>query len=91
MQASCRVAKQDIGAARFRGLNGVIDNSRRIRAFRLFDDMRADALSHTSSWSIAPALNVSPAKKNDIFAFFNELMGKLADRRRFADAVDADE
>ncbi|MNW50788.1 hypothetical protein D3C74_282490 [compost metagenome] len=91
LQTSCRIAQQDVCPALLGGLNRVEHDRRRIGTGLLLD--------HVNLGPFAPDLQLLdracaervPSGQNDLLALLLIIMGQLADRCRFANAVDADE
>ncbi|CDN45251.1 hypothetical protein BN871_GX_00030 [Paenibacillus sp. P22] len=91
LQPARRVAQKDVRLALLGRLDGVIHDRRRIGARLLADDVDADALApHFKLLDRAGPEGVA-GRHQHRFPLALELMGELADRRRFADAVDPDE
>src|SRR5579875_893090 len=89
MQAACCINDEDIGPTRHGCLDGVVDNSTRIRALILADDGNADALSpYLELLDSAGAEGIGGGKHNTMSAACQPV-GQFGDAGGFAGSIDS--
>ena len=91
MQAAGGVDDDNVRAAGLRRLNGVEHHGGGIGSLLVFDDVHARALRPDGELVGRRGAERVRRREQNAVAFFLELGGKLADRRRLADAVNTDD
>ena len=91
MQAAGGVDNDDVHAARLCRLNGVEHHGGGVGALLVLDDLHAGALRPDGELVGGRCAERVRRREEHTVALLLELGGKLADRRRLADAVDADD
>ena len=91
MQAAGGIDDDDVRAAGLRCLNGVEHHSSRVGALFMLDDVHTRTLRPDGELVGCGGAERIRRREEHTVALFLELGGELADRRRLADAVDADD
>ena len=91
MQAACGVADDDVAAARSCRRDGVKNDGGRVRALVLADDVAVRTLRPDLKLIGCRGAERVARAQQDLLALIVQLVGKLADGGRLADAVDADD
>ena len=91
MQAACGVADDDVAAARSCRCDGVKNDGGGVRALVLADDVAVRTLRPDLKLIGCRGAERVARAQQDLLALIVQLVGKLADGGRLADAVDADD
>ena len=90
MQAPCGIDDQDIRAARLRSFHRIEQDRRRIRSLLLLNQRHAGALGPDRQLVAGRGAKGVGCANQNIVAFGFDSLRQLANRRRLADAVHAD-